>query len=414
MANAHPVPAFRGDRQGENPQEFIKAFKRAQDTRSDAQKAVAFENWLVSNSVAEAWYDNLPSADKATWPELHAAFNIRWPKKPVRGKTTQEYEQEMIDLKLDGSVVGKKEMVDGAEVYSHVVWADKMTHLINAADVGSVSMGIAQCRKELPYAVRKEISGAYTTWTAFVEAVREIDVERVKDSLDMEEREGKARKAVEDAEKRVAQAERKTAEERRQMLSLSQIMANTSIAPPQAPYTRFIPPCSSPGTGMGPPPLPAMQNRAQPRTPWQPRPAPTLQEVEAFKKLINDANLPHHPNTAAGCVAHQAQQQLWIRQHPERKVTAQTPYPLTPGTDPINSGECYQCGRRGHRVIECSTPEPQWIHEYEHRWRSISSFMLRNHNPTPIRRIAIDSYGTYDQDPTSSFDNQGNGEGLFG
>jgi hypothetical protein len=82
-------------------------------------------------------------------------------------------------------------------------------------------------------------------------------------------------------------------------------------------------------------------------------PAPTgltLRERPAMQRhqdLIQFA-LPHHPNTPAGLIAYRAQIAVWHTANPNRKPDEQHPYPLMPGTPPVGSRECWDCGLPGH------------------------------------------------------------------
>ncbi|TFK21578.1 hypothetical protein FA15DRAFT_562588, partial [Coprinopsis marcescibilis] len=55
------------------------------------------------------------------------------------------------------------------------------------------------------------------------------------------------------------------------------------------------------------------------------------------------------PDTAAGKGQYAAQIDAWSTEHgPTRKPNEHRPYPLTPGTSPVASGECWTCGRPSH------------------------------------------------------------------
>ena len=100
--------------------------------------------------------------------------------------------------------------------------------------------------------------------------------------------------------------------------------------------------------------------------------APTRQpttpaEQAALRVCI--ASMPQHPDTQAGKLAHQGQQQMWAREHGTgTRVSELSPYPLCPGTAPVNSSECYKCGHTGHISGHCSIPQAQQLHSNESRW----------------------------------------------
>jgi hypothetical protein len=139
------------------------------------------------------------------------------------------------------------------------------------------------------------------------------------------------------------------------------------------------------------------------------RPTPTPEQKAEIRLLLS--KLPHHPDTPPGRQAHQAQQAEWVKAHGYgTKVTEKTPYPLRPGTAPVNSGECFTCGFPGHmgtRTGEmCEALGHRPLHPNEQQWRVICSRILKEPRAaTNIHLVAIDDYGTTLQDL------QGNEEG---
>ena len=69
-------PFFSGEEtETEKPGSWLKRLKRTWTaTTTDAQKIHDFSTSLDADSVAETWWDNLNVADKATWPNVQAAF----------------------------------------------------------------------------------------------------------------------------------------------------------------------------------------------------------------------------------------------------------------------------------------------------------------------------------------------------
>ena len=111
---------------------------------------------------------------------------------------------------------------------------------------------------------------------------------------------------------------------------------------------------------------------------------------------------PIHPPTDAGRRAYEQQRREWHDRNGDRRADDTCPYPLTPGTAPICSKECYKCGKtpaqgtRPHTARECmETPIP--LHEAN--WRALAANILGTRgllqrpqmivNPpiTPIRQV---------------------------
>jgi hypothetical protein len=90
--------------------------------------------------------------------------------------------------------------------------------------------------------------------------------------------------------------------------------------------------------------------------------------------------LPIQPKTPAGKVAYQAQVAKWSAQNGDRPVNEMRPYPLSPGTSPVASGECWKCGYTGHRGPDCPDPNP--VPMIEQKWRSIAATISRRAGST--------------------------------
>jgi hypothetical protein len=373
--------------------------------KSDAHKQKQFVYFLHSESVADDWFNALDAATRADWDLIEAAFHVRWPKLAVVKKTSTEYEEDLLGLRLKDEELGKKETIAGRETYSHIVWADKMQKLAKGAGVEAGTIYIGQVRKMLPTVIKDKVADKHTDWAAFLKAVRDIDVEYIKDEARELQKRRDTQRAV---EARLRQLEAlptsPTAGIRRQMTQ-----------------TISTGPGGGGGSGSGNPfeggtggrgNLFAQAGRSYTAPARQPA---TPADQAALRARI--ASMPHHPDTQAGKLTHQGQQQAWARDHGAgTRVTELTPYPLRPGTAPINSGECYKCGRTGHIGGHCPVPQLQQLHPNESRWRAICAYILREPRaPVGVRVVAIDDYGNFatvnDGMGTVDSEEQGKGEG---
>jgi hypothetical protein len=91
--------------------------------------------------------------------------------------------------------------------------------------------------------------------------------------------------------------------------------------------------------------------------------------------------LPIHPNIPAGQVSYNAQITLWNVNNLRQNVNEFQPHPLSPGTNPITSGECWRCGMLGHMGNNCDNPVQMPM--LEQHWRSIAA-TIKHNCPTPM------------------------------
>jgi hypothetical protein len=136
--------------------------------------------------------------------------------------------------------------------------------------------------------------------------------------------------------------------------------------------------------------------------------------------------LLHHPNTADGCRAYQAQGAAWHAANPHLKPDEQHPYPLTLGMPTVGSRKCWDCGQQDHRqraliCVGAILPEP------ERDWRQIAGFITtafnKEHLAAAPQSVNLVNYTQYTLYPDYAQyianlyegeveDSQGNGQGL--
>ena len=341
---AEVITPFHGDKEDENPEDFLRAFYRRMGDKSDNVKKAQFPYYLQADSVADDWYGDLKDDEKKTWADIETAFKKRWPRKKQVKKTDEEYEDEIMGRKLKTEELGKKEKVAGREIYTHIAWADKMATSVKGAKWEKTTNHLRQVRKDLPNILREKVGTGHQDWDAFLKAVREIDIEYIRDSMDIRSKE----QAVIDQRFRMLESLSKspTAPLRHQLSSVA-ISSQPTVQNPPVVGDPFVTPSGGQGN------LKFQTNPAAPRqnagrAPFTgPRPPPTPEQRAELQVLLS--SLPHHPDTQAGRQAHQAQQTEWVRMYGYgTKVTEKTPYPLRPGTAPVNSGECFTCSQVGH------------------------------------------------------------------
>jgi len=152
------VDIFHGDgREGENPQNFLRAFRREMRslaTTNDKDIAQAFIDYLGAGSQADLWFEDLAQATQESWVQLETAFVARWPRITQAKRSEQEIERELLSTLLNEKELGEKVKIGGVDVWSHVAWADKVTILVNEANIASKTTHIWQVRDKLPDAIK--------------------------------------------------------------------------------------------------------------------------------------------------------------------------------------------------------------------------------------------------------------------
>ena len=112
------VKLFQGVGNSENPQEFIKSSNRAMwavGIMGNKDKITALSDYHMGASKAEEWYDALDCKSITKWNWLATEFNKRWPLLAHAVKTTAEYQEDLMNLRLMDAEITTAWSIGGIE-----------------------------------------------------------------------------------------------------------------------------------------------------------------------------------------------------------------------------------------------------------------------------------------------------------
>ncbi|KIK11829.1 hypothetical protein PISMIDRAFT_122009, partial [Pisolithus microcarpus 441] len=120
-------------------------------------------------------------------------------------KTPEQYQEELLTLKLEDNEVATTKEVNGTNAWTHVIWARETLRLAKVAGVEKDIGLVWVVHKKLPKVVRKLLKKKCNTFEDLAKEVREPDVEELqKEKEDIDEH----RKEEEEREKRVMQQQK--------------------------------------------------------------------------------------------------------------------------------------------------------------------------------------------------------------
>jgi hypothetical protein len=234
--------------------------------------------------------------------------------------------------------LGKKVMAAGVEEFSHIVWADKVEKL--AADIPDTgNLLVDSIREKLPKAIRKLVGTKHTTWADFCKAVRELRPSEILEKVEEEREAAKIQQQLKTLMNPPPTPSK----------ALSTALRNITLTPNAIPRPQFM--------------LRPVAKTTTQQTTYTPR-----SDQERMADIRANA-LPIHPDTPAGRAMYDVQVVAWAQAHSPRKPNEFRPYPLTPGSSPVASGECWTCGQPNHRPVDCQKPP---VPEHEITWRRIA------------------------------------------
>jgi hypothetical protein len=154
------IPEFTGTQEDTTQlTDFLKMIKCSflvNAMSTDEQKIDLFELYLKTNSPAEEWFNDARTPKKK-WSELEQEFKARFPNVKKATKTAPELERELGTMRIATEELGKTEKYRGEDVYTHMVFAEKILDLAKRAKVEASTSSLWSVRDELPEILREKI-----------------------------------------------------------------------------------------------------------------------------------------------------------------------------------------------------------------------------------------------------------------
>ncbi|KAJ7440215.1 hypothetical protein B0H11DRAFT_2253171 [Mycena galericulata] len=354
---------FYGDgRAGESPHDFKKRVmqKFMGKGMNDAEKIEALGLGMASGSLADAWFDDPArnATDKTSWATMSTAFDTKWPKRAALRRVGQDAIEDLLAEKLKVEDIGKRVTHGGVDEFGHVVWVRKLVRIAgDIPDPGGLFIGVV--REKLPM-IMQDLLGpgtAFANWAAFETAVVDIKQAAIVNAKAKEARLVEMAAAVKSTPRHTLTSQLPT--------SIQPQRFAPQVYPPYPPYLR----------PQLPPPNAFAVPQQQQQAPVPPNAPPAYRpDAERLVDLLKNVP-PHHPATDAGRAAYAQEISDWHARNGNRGPNEHRPYPLTPGTVPLDSrGECFNCALLGHLTNDCPNPS---MPPLEKKWRQIAA-SIRN------------------------------------
>lgn len=391
MSNLTGPPAVFHGRSDENAQNFLRATEMyilINGIKDEAVKVELLGTLISAGSQADLWWTNLDTKHKANWSSIRTAFITKWPAIIAADKTKLEYQKELMALRMKEEEVGTRITVAGIETWAHIHFHSTLQKLVQDAGVDSAPILIQPVRDALPRTLRDLTSPAPPDWTTFLQEIKDANIDTLLEKV----KRAKERKEAEKAQNaRIARLENRQGDPveilRLQMQQATIGTAVNQTAQYNVPHSQT------------PQPNPTFNNSArrqiryvtgnQAGTIQRPRSQPpTQEERDMMRTRVNE--LIHQLDTPAGQIAYEEQLQQWRTKWGNgARCSEHTPFPLTPGTAQICSGECFRCGSHGHISPECQVPQDTQLIKNETIWRGICSRTLGTYNRASAPQVNI-------------------------
>jgi hypothetical protein len=374
------IPMFSGDPDDATKADaitsktFMKKIRvqlRGDQITSDKDKIAALEDYLKENSPAEKWYhDTLAGANApTTWKQLEAAFIVRFPTPQEAERTPQEYERELLGMKLKVEELDTTVMVGGSQVFTHVQYASRLLELAKLAGIAATASGIWQVHDAMPEVIREKVLATQKDWTTFTTAIKDIDRVHIREGA------VKAKKN-QDMERTVRELAARNKNRPGPMTPVSKMsaaLAQTALTTPKAPTA---------GTGTNPFGAGGGRGNLFGQTPQGELSA---EGKAKLREIVDKLGRSMLRDDTAGRAEYARRVTLWENTYAGTRPRLETTgCPLSPGTVPPGSGEYFVCGKITtpmHRSNECTDTKIPWK---EGTFRSIVNKHLRA-APAPVQ-----------------------------
>jgi hypothetical protein len=358
---------FYGDgRAGESPHDFKKKVMQRFMGKgiSDAEKVEALGLGMASGSPADTWFDEpARAADKATWLAMSTAFDTKWPKRAALRRIGQDAIDDLLAEKLRVDDIGKRVKHGGVEEFGHVLWVRNVVRIASEIpDPHGLFIGVVL--EKLPMIMQDLLvpGTVFPNWAALETAVVGLKQAAIVHAKAKEARMVEMAAAVKPTSRHTV----------------------TSQLPTQVHPQRYVPQLY-PVYPSYPPQTQSAFVAPQPQAPTVPAQQVYRPDSERLADLLK--NLPvHHPATDTGRSAHAQLISDWHARNGNRGPNELRPYPLTPGTAPLDSsGECFNCAFIGHMSNNCPNPS---MPPLEKKWRQIAASIRKGAAGIPRRNTA--------------------------
>lgn len=98
--------------------------------------------------------------------------------------------------KLKMEDLGKKEKDKGQDICMHIAWADKMGTIIRGVKLEDTTTYIGSMHKGLPTLLQEKIGTGHADWTAFLQVLRDIDINYICNGADIWKKEQADQEAI--------------------------------------------------------------------------------------------------------------------------------------------------------------------------------------------------------------------------
>ncbi len=347
MSSAAKVPAFSGN---EDFGKWLKSFEQAMlimDFEDNSPKmAKLFYTCVQDGSSAASWLSTIPAPTRSQWTDLLPLLKARFETDTF---TKENATRAFLGLRLLDAEVGEP---GEKGIEKQIIFINKAVDLAAKCTMDTATAKLCILER-MGYEIRSLVQRSNPPPTSLQEIQTIILHLTASDIYHV-------RKEV-----------RRQHEDHQRQQELVELRNARILAPMNGGFAR---------QALSPPQYPA--NPANP--PSGPRPSGPATGANAATINIPSGPFPDDP---AGQAQYRNAVTLFYQKFGQGATSGMArPFPLSPGTLPVGSFECWSCGKSGHMRQNCTGP---FVPENEQRFRGIASQPSRkNTSSQPVRMVS--------------------------
>lgn len=150
---------------------------------TDEQKITTVGLWLKSNSPAEEWFNDA-ATPKNKYTDFKHSFKQWFPNVEKMKKTKLELERELAGMRIKVENLGKTEKYRGEDVYTHIVFAEKVLDLAKQAKIErTANLALAESQDNLPGVLQEKIPKNQADWATFTNAIKAVELGHIREGV---------------------------------------------------------------------------------------------------------------------------------------------------------------------------------------------------------------------------------------
>jgi hypothetical protein len=117
------------------------------------------------------------------WTEFEQGFKARFPNIKKATKMAPELGRELGAMRIKTEELGMTEKFRGEEVYTHMIFAEKILDLAKRVKVESLTSGLWNVQDELPEILREKVPENQASWTVFLQAIKDVEMGHIREGV---------------------------------------------------------------------------------------------------------------------------------------------------------------------------------------------------------------------------------------